>query len=137
MWTRPDCHVSGMAKGCNVGALRQPVAHPPYSSGGGGQASGMECDVVAAVCMSAVHWVSCSRLIVVQTEVGRRSLYIYICIHICAVMCTNIHICMFIEDAVHRNPPPLLQHPSLQPARTPLDPPEGAPRSEPSIHRLS
>ena len=127
MWTRPDCHVSGMAKGCNVGALRQLVAHPPYSSGGGGQASGMECDVVAAVCMSAVHWVSCSRLIVVQTEVGRRSLYIYICIHICAVMCTNIHIYMCIEDAFHRNPPPILQHRSLQPARTPPDSTEGTP----------
>ena len=66
LWRRgvgkwPDCHVSdalsaaGLAKGCTVGALRQPVAHPPYSSGGGGQASGLECDVVAVVCMSAVY----------------------------------------------------------------------------------
>ena len=50
LWRRgvgkwPDCHVldalsvPGLAKGCTVGALRQPVAHPPYiSSGGGGQA---------------------------------------------------------------------------------------------------
>ena len=58
MWTRPDCHVSGMAKGCNVGALRQPVAHPPYSSGGGGQAVGV-WNVV--VCMSAVSWLDVSR----------------------------------------------------------------------------
>ena len=36
MWTRPDRHVSGMAKGCNVGAFRQPVAHPltPPAEGG-------------------------------------------------------------------------------------------------------
>ena len=83
MWTRPDCHVSGMAKGCNVGALRQPVAHPPYSSGGGGQASGLECDVIAVVCMSAVHWMSCSRLIIVETEVGRCALNVMQQAHYC------------------------------------------------------
>ena len=60
MRTRPDCHVSGMAKGCNVGALRQPVAHPPYSFGGGGQAGGVECNVVVVVRnyvgSGAIHW---------------------------------------------------------------------------------
>ena len=51
----------------------------------------------------------------------------YVCIHICAIVCTHIQIYMSIEDAVHRNPPPLLQHRSLQPALTPPDSIEGTP----------
>ena len=76
LWRRgvgkwPDCHVldarsaPGLAKGCTVGALRQPVAHPPHPLAEGGRP--VECVVV---CMSAVNWMWCSRFIIVETEVG-------------------------------------------------------------------
>ena len=43
----------------------------------------VKCDVVAVVCMSAVHWVSWSRVGIVETEVGMCALNVMQQAHYC------------------------------------------------------
>ena len=89
MWTRPDCHVTGMAKGCMSCEAPFATLWPTPRllwRREAGQWFGMYV-VEVVVCMSAAGWLWCNRLVVMQQKMQAGiHMYIHICTHKCICM---------------------------------------------------